>query len=363
MNTEPPIPTMSSIRSFTYPLSQPEQQAQGSPFALRQSDTKALESSEAFQLIRSLLSTGQCRGYACPPCSIYRRHSSDVAHRFCAHHRNLDDAEERVWLLQRDITHAIIFPVLHIYRQAVKIAQSFLCSESTSDLELAFREEARGTFSWLQCLVLEEGDWCMTRGCPGMSPAPILGYSRYTYSPLACVVTYVLESEPTIRLILAACRLSRSLRKYSIDTDPPLFDFWRSSLRKVLDKDPFWGPAHAKVIEERAEHLEQGFLKLIQQCCELSDLVADAGIGACTPTQMACPTAYHAHTEGLVRKRSILLAKYQSRDCSLDDQDWLRRSGVGCWSTLLADAASMANKTTSLVGQERHPDRRSSLSV
>ncbi|MCJ1432401.1 hypothetical protein MMC27_001757 [Xylographa pallens] len=135
------------------------------------------------------------------------------------------------------------------------MAQSFLCSQSAFDLELAFRGEARGVFSWLQCLVMEEEEWCTTRGCP------------------ACVVTHVLHSEPTIRLILAACRLSRSLRKQSKEHGYPLFDFWRSSLRKVVDRDPFWGPTQAKGIEERAEQLEWGIQELILQCHELSDMV------------------------------------------------------------------------------------------
>ena len=58
-------------------------------------------------------------------------------------------------------------PVLEIYRQASQLAESFLCPRSIFDLELAFRGEARGAFSWLQCLIVEEEDWCSTRGCPG----------------------------------------------------------------------------------------------------------------------------------------------------------------------------------------------------
>jgi len=48
-----------ATRSFTYPLSHADEQARASPFAIRQSDSKALESSEAFQIIRKLFSNQQ----------------------------------------------------------------------------------------------------------------------------------------------------------------------------------------------------------------------------------------------------------------------------------------------------------------
>lgn len=42
-----------------------------------------------------------------------------------------------------------------------------LCTRVAADLELAFRGEARGAFSWLQCFITDEEDWCSTTGCPG----------------------------------------------------------------------------------------------------------------------------------------------------------------------------------------------------
>ena len=104
--------------------------------------------------------------------------------RFCKSHLPLTKADEETWLLHRDITHAIVLPVLHIHRQASKIAQSFLCSKSISDLELAFTGEARGAFSWLQCLVGEEEDVCLTRGCPGNPPACCAVPSKLTTTSL-----------------------------------------------------------------------------------------------------------------------------------------------------------------------------------
>lgn len=88
---------------------------------------------------------------------------------FCEHHLPSSKANEESWLLHRDITHALILPVLQIHQQALQLAESFLCTREICDLELAFRGEARGAFSWLQCVIAEEEDWCSTRGCPGTS--------------------------------------------------------------------------------------------------------------------------------------------------------------------------------------------------
>ncbi|MCJ1282624.1 hypothetical protein MMC26_001949 [Xylographa opegraphella] len=285
---------------LAFPMSQPEYQIRKSPFAVRSTDREILESSRAFQAIRTLLSSQQKSS-------------------FCEHHVSAGPADEEAWLLHRDITHAIILPVIHVYRQASTMAQSFLCSQSAFDLELAFRGEARGVFSWLQCLIVEEEEWCTTRGCP------------------ACVVAHVLNSEPTIRLILAACRLSRSLRKQSKEHGYPLFDFWRSSLRKVLDRDPFWGPAQAKGIEERAEQLEWGIQELILQCQELSDIVSSTEDVPVQPRILACPTPYHVHAEELIRTPSSIFSRRQTRTLLQEEQERMREIFVSCWTTLLAD--------------------------
>jgi len=186
-------------------------------------------------------------------------------------------------------------------------------------------------FSWLQCLIMEEEEWCTTRGCP------------------ACVVTHVLHSEPTIRLILAACRLSRSLRKQSKEHGYPLFDFWRSSLRKVVDRDPFWGPTQAKGIEERAEQLECGIQELILQCHELSHIVPSTEEVPVQPRILACPTPYHVHAERLIRRPSSMFDRRQSRTLLQEEQERMQEIFVSCWTTLLADttrAGTAASCTT-----------------
>ncbi|MCJ1359292.1 MAG: hypothetical protein MMC33_009293 [Icmadophila ericetorum] len=291
MATEDPTLTTSG-RSFTYPMCYAAEQAiRKSPFSLRKEDGVKLASSDGFQIIRKLLAHQQ-------------------GSTFCGHHQPSSKADEEAWLLHRDITHALILPVLQIYRQASQIAASFLCSRGdVFDLELAFRGEARGAFSWLQCLIVEEEQWCQTRGCP------------------ACIVTHTLQCEPTIRLILTACRLSRSLRKPRAGRSLPLFDFWRSTLRRALDEDPFWGPAYSKDIENRAAGLEEGVKTLIRQCCELSEVIAarDAESGG-TEKKVAAdirPTTPKGRPLSVAQK----------------EQGWLQQIVVSCWTTLLADAA------------------------
>ncbi len=87
--------------------------------------------------------------------------------RFCEHHSPSNKAEIEAWLLQRDITHALILPVLEIHRHATDLAKMILGNRNIFDLELVFRGEARGAFAWLQCFIADEEEWCYARGCPG----------------------------------------------------------------------------------------------------------------------------------------------------------------------------------------------------
>lgn len=150
-------------------------------------------------------------------------------------------------------------------------------------------------------------------------------------------MSYVIQSEPTIRLVLVACRLSRSLRKPKAGRKLPLFDFWRSSLRRALDEDPFWGPAYSKHIEERAAHLEIGIQQLIKQCCELSEAVSADGEPNQRMTPAACFTPYHEHidTPSMQRRSSLKRQITQPQG----EQSWMEKIVIGCWTTLLADAA------------------------
>ncbi|KAL8651345.1 MAG: hypothetical protein Q9210_003312 [Variospora velana] len=149
---------------------------------------------------------------------------------------------------------------------------------------------------------MEEENWCLTKGCPG------------------CVVSYMVQAEPTIRMILVACRLSSSLRQQRTTSHLPIFDFWSHVMKKVLDEDPFWGPALWKDFEGRAVALENGIEELVQQCVELAASAAEADDSPPnSPTQHSRKAAPHS------------LAQEQ-RHC-------IPGIIAGCWSTLLADAA------------------------
>ncbi|KAL9026313.1 MAG: hypothetical protein Q9180_007501, partial [Flavoplaca navasiana] len=129
---------MAPHRAFSFPLSHIEEDSRIPPFELNKKDVSNLRSCEAFQIIRHLL----------------------------VDRKETDEEDKEAWLLQRDITYALIVPVLEIYRHATHVAKALLGNRHIFDLELVFRGEARGAFSWLQCFVMEEEDWCLTRGCP-----------------------------------------------------------------------------------------------------------------------------------------------------------------------------------------------------
>ncbi|KAL8712609.1 MAG: hypothetical protein Q9220_003140 [cf. Caloplaca sp. 1 TL-2023] len=269
---------MAPSRAFSFPLSHAEETARIAPFAVSKQHVASLQSCEAFQIIRGLL--------------VDRDH--------------VDPKDKEAWLLQRDITYALIVPVLEIYRLASDIAKALLGKRHVFDLELVFRGEARGVFSWLQCFVMDEEDWCLTRGCPG------------------CVVTHALQAEPTIRMVLVACHLSESLhRQKQRDTSHlPLFDFWSQAMKHALDEDPFWGPEIWKNVQARAKALESGIEELVRQCIELTPLAFSAVKDDQSPP--ASPK-YDI-------PRTLRLSSQGQQTCL---------SGIvaGCWTTLLADAA------------------------
>ena len=92
-----------------------------------------------------------------------------VHHRFCDEHRQITHEDEEAWKLHRDITHALILPVIGLYQHASRLAMSLLGTDDNVDLELLFRGEARGAFAWLQCFIMDEEEWCSARDCPGDS--------------------------------------------------------------------------------------------------------------------------------------------------------------------------------------------------
>ena len=107
----------------------------------------------------------------------------------------------------------------------------------------------------------------------------------------------------------------------------------------MLDNDPFWGPSYAKEIEAKAAQLEQGLLQLIQQCCQLNDVVMAHDKSPSKGRRLGCVTPYHAHAAESDKTQASIVSKQQTKDMLLNEQGWMQKIVVGCWTTLLADAA------------------------
>lgn len=141
-----------------------------SPLAIPLEDIHHLLASEGFGLLRRFLQNDAEYVVAQPPFLPHHdQHAlTTPSNSFCDFHAASDAQTRETWLLHRDLLHALIMPIVELYRRAGALASTALCTARTEDLELAFTGEARGAFLWLQCFIAgEEGDWCQTRGCPG----------------------------------------------------------------------------------------------------------------------------------------------------------------------------------------------------
>ncbi|KAI8930848.1 hypothetical protein NX059_011868 [Plenodomus lindquistii] len=285
-----------------------------SPFAIPHEDVAALESSQAFRVLRRYLS------------------GEDG---FCSSHAQCDDEAKRTFMLHRDILHALIVPVVTLFSRASTLASAALCSPRPSDLELAFAGEARGAFLCLQCFITEESDWCHTRGCP------------------ACVVTETLSTDSHIRLTIAASLLSTAgvaspgegvvdgsesgMVEGGDDRALPPIPHILPALRDAVVNDPFWeGPDIWSYILSRATRLSAGIQALIAECVNLESLVSSPVDER--PAQkrgMTHPVAVHAPgqtaEEKGVKLRKSKLAKRQLR-MKDEEVEMMRRVALQCWA-------------------------------
>lgn len=176
---------------------------------------------------------------------------------FClVHERDVYFCEKPRFQFHRDIIHAAFLPLLQILNEASCVASCSLPGRPPADLELAFRGDARSAYSWLQSVVSEDRDWCLTKGCP------------------TCVVLHVFHSEPLIRLMAVACRISEYMKTVGLvksHCQLPSFNFWLRALKLAVRQDPFWGDRFWKGIKIRTTQLEIGMRQLIEQCFELRD--------------------------------------------------------------------------------------------
>ncbi|KAF2186344.1 hypothetical protein K469DRAFT_707005 [Zopfia rhizophila CBS 207.26] len=305
-----------------------------SPFEIPHEDVNALCASEGFLVLRRYL-------------------ASTAATTFCAHHANCSQPAQETWLLHRDLLHALVMPVVELFKRASALAEAALCTPKPEDLELAFSGEARGAFLWLQCFITEEEEWCRTGGCPG------------------CVTTATLSTESHIRITIAASLLSTSSisspgsspltsnlsSATSSPTEPtppaehdvpapaagltlPPLPHILPALREALSNDPFWGPEYWSYLFARATQLSAGIQLLIAECVNLESLVSSPP----TPKSKA-PTHRQGVIHGLLdtvseeedaegkgaKLRKSKMAKRQLR-MKREEIDLMRRCALQCWA-------------------------------
>ncbi|PSN71935.1 hypothetical protein BS50DRAFT_544192 [Corynespora cassiicola Philippines] len=285
-----------------------------SPFTIPRDDVDMLCASQGFQVLRSYLA-----GHA----------------QFCTAHADCDEHARETWLLHRDLLHALVMPVVELFRRASALAEAALCTHKSEDLELAFSGEARDAFLFLQCFLGEEQDWCRTRGCP------------------ACVTTETLSTESHIRLTIAASLLSTaSVASPNSETPstptgatlPPLPHIL-PALREALSADPFWGPDHWSYLFSRATQLSAGIQALINECVNLESLVSSPPAASdkrrrravVTDRSVTLPGVLYAIAEDVppegkgARLRKSKLAKRQLR-LKAEEIELMRRCALQCWA-------------------------------
>ncbi|KNG51017.1 hypothetical protein DDE82_008136 [Stemphylium lycopersici] len=318
-----------------------------SPFHIPHEDVEALNSSKAFLALRRclagdaeyvLLSPAPRAGSLSRPVSqasptppqplsslATNKHNS-----FCATHSQCTQQAKQTWLLHRDILHALIMPVVTLFSRASTLASAALCTQRSSDLELAFSGESRSAFIGLQCFLTEEADWCRTRGCP------------------ACVVAATLSTDSHIRLVIAASLLSTANVATPTQEDPPQGISDRTlppiphilpALQRAVINDPFWeGSEIWGYILSRATQLSAGIQALVTECINLESLVSsptttdrpDSKRGLTHPSVPFVASGQVVEQKG-VKLRKSKLAKRQLR-LRDEEVELMRRVAMQCWA-------------------------------
>lgn len=237
-------------------------------------------------------------------CSILTSQSS-----FCDQHDDPSLASQ--YILNRDIIHALLVPIIELFDKAESTAYHFTRSNNPADHEFAYTASARAAFLWLQCFLDRERDWSYTRGCPG------------------CVVAHSLDSEFTIRLLYAACLLSDVHYPFTLDGPTlPSFIFFLDSLRAALAADPLWGEDYFELVAPKAAMTRNGIEELIHQCLELDAILSapttpanEGALSVVSSPSISPVLAPMGGTPGMKVKRSKM-AKQQMR-MKVEEEKWV----------------------------------------
>ncbi|EFR05026.1 hypothetical protein MGYG_08031 [Nannizzia gypsea CBS 118893] len=190
-------------------------------------------------------------------CALRKQLSGNMMLRFCpVHEPSIQTDEKRVFELHRDILHAVFMPLKQLVLHATDVASRSLPGCLALDPERAFHGEARNAFAWLRSIITDEPDWCTTNGCP------------------ACVVLHIFHSEPLIRIVSVACRVSNWMSHVGLMEQGmrlPNFNFWLTALAKAVISDYFWGYDYWMETYDRSVYMDLSTRKLVYQCFEIRD--------------------------------------------------------------------------------------------
>ena len=231
------------------------------------------------------------------------------------------------WLIVRDVLHALLVPVVELFDKASTLAASATHASKVEDLEYAFNGQARSAFLWLQCFLANEREreWCYTRGCP------------------ACVAEHSLDSEFSVRILLAACLLSDVHYPFTLEGPTlPSFMFFVDSLKRALAEDPLYGSTFFERTQPKAAATRDGIEDLILQYVELdvalsqpsspSGPSSSASSAQASPVLGALGTNPSAGGAGVKLKRSKM-ARRQMK-LQIEEEQWMSEMLKRCWDQL-----------------------------
>ncbi|GAM89857.1 hypothetical protein ANO11243_078970 [Dothideomycetidae sp. 11243] len=260
--------------------------------------------------VQEALMLGQSDGF-----KILRKHlGTTLSNDFCGEHKSSSE-DHKAWLVIRDILHALLAPVVALQDHAARVAEESLRTIRQEALEYAFYGNARGAFVWLQSFLSSELPWCLSTGCP------------------ACVVAQAMDSESSLRLLIASCYLSGIESATDLGRPTlPSFEFFIRSINQAMNDDDLWGPSFFDSVEPKAVKLQNAMQDLMYQCqtIELNMTPPES------PASVISMSFLEPSVEGMPIKRSSFARK--QAHMLKEEAQWLRSVVKNCWDAVGREA-------------------------
>lgn len=212
-------------------------------------------------------------------------------------------------------------PVVELFDNATSLALTATHASKIEQLEYCYTGAARSAFVWLQCFLSssKERDWCYTKGCP------------------ACVVDHSLDSEFSIRLLLAAILLSDVHYPFTLEGPTlPSFRFLTDELAQALEQDELYGVEFFERMQPKAISTRNGIEDLIYQCIELDNILSQPSspVESSTPAASIPPSPIlgAAGGQGMKVKRSKLAMRQMKLE--VEEEAWMGEMLKRCWDQL-----------------------------